>query len=140
MHCTNGIIIQIRSGITQQSNRPCQSGRKTRNHPFSPKECKIAKYINCPRQSPSDDYADVSFENSEVDSGFKDYCKTDFLWSLLRAVDKTIPDWTGFNYLINLMIANKSMKFIIYRQSMHPRQKMTQFLNFFNSHSVKVKN
>ena len=101
MHCTNGIIIQIRSGITQQSNRSCQSGRKTRNCSFSPKECKIAKYINCPRQSPSDDYADVSLEISEVDSGFKDSCKTDFLWILLRAVDKTIPDWTGFNYLIN---------------------------------------
>ena len=55
MHCTNGIIIQIRSGITQQSNRPCQSGRKSRNRSFSPKECKKAKYINCPRQSPSDD-------------------------------------------------------------------------------------
>ena len=101
MHCTNGIIIQIRSGITQQSNGSCQSGRKTRNHSFSPKECKKAKYINCPQQSPSDDYADISLEISELDSGFKDSCKTDILRTLLRAVDKTIPDWTGFNYLIN---------------------------------------
>ena len=94
MHCTNRIIIQTCSGITQQSNRSSQSGRKTRNLSFSPKECKIAMYINCPRQSPSDDYA-------EVDSGFKDSGKTDFLWILLRAVDKAIPDWTGFSYLIN---------------------------------------
>ena len=101
MHCTNGIIIQICSGITQQSNRPCPSDRKTRNRSFSPKECKIAKYINCPWQCPSYDYADVSLEISEVDSGFKDSCKTDFLRILLRAVDKTIPDLTGFNSLIN---------------------------------------
>ena len=91
MHCTNGIIIHICSGITQQSNQPCQSGRKTRNLSFSPKECKIAMYINCPRQSPSDDYADVSLEISEVDSGFKDSSKTDFLWILLSAVDKEYP-------------------------------------------------
>ena len=101
MHCTKGIIIQIRSPITQQSNRPCQSARKTRNHYFSSRECKTAKYINCPRQSPSDNYADVSLEISEVDSGFKDSCKTNILRTLLRAIDKTIPDWTGFNYLIN---------------------------------------
>ena len=101
MHCTNGIIIQTCSGIIQQSNRPCLSGRKTSNRSFSPKECKIAKYINCPRQSPSDDYADVSLEISEADSGFKDSCKTDFLWILLRAVDKTIAGKRGFNSLIN---------------------------------------
>ena len=37
------------------------------------------------------------------------------------------------------MIANKSMKFIIYLQSMYHRQKMTQFLNFYNGQSVKLK-
>ena len=61
----------------------------------------MANYMNCPRQSPSDDYADISLQISEIDSGFKDSCKTDFLWILLRAVDKTIPDQTGFSYLIN---------------------------------------
>ena len=101
MHCTNDIIIQIRSGITQPPNRPCQSGRKTRNRSFSPKECKIAKYINFPRQSSLDDHEDGSLEISEVDSALKESCKTDFLWILLKAVDKTIPDWTGFNYFIN---------------------------------------
>ena len=101
IHCTNDIIIQIRSGITQPPNRPCQSGRKTRNRSFSPKECKIAKYINFPRQSSLDDHEDGSLEISEVDSALKESCKTDFLWILLKAVDKTIPDWTGFNYFIN---------------------------------------
>ena len=101
MHCTNDIIIQIRSGITQPPNRPCQSGRKPRNRSFSPKECNIAKYINFSRQSSLDDYEDVSLEISEVDSALKESCKTDFLWILLKAVDKTIPDWTGFNYFIN---------------------------------------
>ena len=52
----------------------------------------MANYMNCPRQSPSDDYSDISLQISEIDSGFKDSCKTDFLWILLRAVDKTIPD------------------------------------------------
>ena len=94
-------IIQIRSGITQPPNRPCQSGRKTRNRSFSPKECNIAKYINFPRQSSLHDYEDVSLEISEVDSALKESCKTDFLWILLKAVDKTILDWTGFNYFIN---------------------------------------
>ena len=101
MHCTNDIIIQIRSGITQPPNRPCQSGRKPRNRSFSSKECNIAKYINFPRQSSLDDYEDVSLEISEVDSALKESCKTDFLWILLKAVDKTMPDWTGFNYFIN---------------------------------------
>ena len=101
MHCTNDIIIQIRSGITQPPNRPCQFGRKPSNRSFSPKECNIAKYINFPRQSSLDDYEDVSFEISEVDSALKESCKTDFLWILLKAVDKTISDWTGFNYFIN---------------------------------------
>ena len=50
------------------------------------------KNINCPRQSSLDDYADVSLEINELDSDFKDSCKTDFLWILLRAVDQTIPD------------------------------------------------
>ena len=59
------------------------------------------KNINCPRQSSLDDYTDVSLEINELDSDFKDSCKTDFLWILLRAVDQTIPDWTGFNYFIN---------------------------------------
>ena len=58
----------------------------------------MANYMICPRQSPSDDYADISLQISEIDS---DTCKTDFLWILLRAVDKTMPDWTGLNYLIN---------------------------------------
>ena len=101
MHCTNDIIIQIRSGITQPPNRPCQFGRKPSNRSFSPKECNIAKYINFPRQSSLDDYEDVSLEISEVDSALKESCKTDFLWILLKAVDKTISDWTGFNYFIN---------------------------------------
>ena len=61
----------------------------------------MANYMICPRQSPSDDYADISLQISEIDSGFKDSCKTDFLSVLLRAVDKTMPDWTGLNYLIN---------------------------------------
>ena len=45
-------------------------GGKTRNRSFSLKEYKITKYINSPRQGPPDDYADVSFEISEVDSRF----------------------------------------------------------------------
>ena len=83
MHCTNDIIIQIRSGIIQPPNRPCQSGRKPRNHSFSPKECNIVKYINFSRQSSLDDYEDVPLEISEVDSALKESCKTDFLWILL---------------------------------------------------------
>ena len=114
MHCRSGIIIQIRSGITQQSHRPCQSGRKTRNRSFSPKECMITKHSNCPRQSPSDDYVDVSLEVNEVDAGFKDSCKTDFLSILLRAVDKTVPDWTSFNYLTNQSDDSKQVHKIYY--------------------------
>ena len=107
MHFTNGIIIQIPSGITQQSNRPCQSGRKTRNRSFSRKECKIARHINCTQQSPSSDYADVSLEISEVDSGLKILAKQTFYGFFSELLIRQYPiGQVSITSKINLMIAN----------------------------------
>ena len=101
----------------------------------------MANYMICPRQSPSDDYADISLQISEIDSGFKDSCKTDFLWILLRAVDKTMPDWTGLNYLINQSDDSEQVHESYYLPAINASPTENDIiLNFFNSQSVKLKN
>lgn len=101
MHCTNGIIIQLRAVTTRQrddTNHSVTSSRAKRKRSFIAKPNILPVYVSKKRESPAHLTNTVlpveQVENSRRSSFI------DFLWVLLHQKSKDVPMWTGFNYLI----------------------------------------
>ena len=101
MHCTNGIIIQLRAVTTAQQDVTSKSvtrANKKRKRSFVAKPNVLPVYISKKRQTPS--HLTNTTLPVEQDENSRQSSFIDFLWVLLHQKSIDVPMWTGFNYLI----------------------------------------
>ena len=99
IHCTNGIIVQLRSEHSTCSDVPDFTVRnRDKKRSFKGVQSELQPYFVSKRHEPQS-FLDVETNSISDHSISSKYI--DFVWILLKSVFSTsIPNWTGFNYLI----------------------------------------
>lgn len=98
MHCTNGIAVQESTGTGIPNVGFVRNEKPSRKRSFSSLPNQIARYTSSKRVSPGD-LKDVQI-NECPDISRSEYL--DFIWTLCSEKNPTtIPNWTGFNYLLH---------------------------------------
>ena len=102
MHCTNGIIIQLKTHNINHSddlNLVLPRERSKRKRSFNALPTALKPYITKKRVDPNQ-HLNSKFEECKDDTNFKNSQLIDFMWVLTSTLADT-PNWTGFNYLLH---------------------------------------
>ncbi len=109
MHCTNGIIIQLSSSgsdsVSPSPMLPAMTGPnpKPKKKLFQPMPNKMPSYTHI-KQKNTDAAVDVQLNVHQQEQEMPHIIDT--IWVVVRSqaskshVQQTIPNWTGFNYLV----------------------------------------
>lgn len=118
MHCTNGIVVQL---CNDSERSPKEFSRKNteRRRTFRAIETEHPKYTAKERSCPDPlEFTTLNLQNSNNTGNGKECAdissRIDFLWVLLRTIDGNVPNWTGFNYLIQEENPNENIHNIAY--------------------------
>jgi len=113
MHCTNGIVVQVKSinpgnkNLTE--NFPLRNKQRKRSFAAIPNE--LASYISKKRNDPT---LCVSEFGKDVMKSLKSSNMVDFLWTLISKFGSKIPNWTGFNNLLHDKGGIESIQMVTY--------------------------
>ena len=107
MHCTNGIIVQLSSARNDSQSPsptfPATSSPKPKKKSFQPMTNEMPSYMHIKRKN-TDTEVDVRLNVHQQEREISHIIDT--IWVIVRSqasksfVQQTIPNWTGFNYLM----------------------------------------
>ena len=106
MHCTNGIVIQLQEIQNYTPIAISLREKPERKRVFKALPNTLTHYISRKRVDPTH-LASLNVDYSE-DESFNTSTIMDFLWVLLRQSSSSIPNWSGFNYLIDNDMGEKN--------------------------------